>query len=34
MSINGWNLPYDDQARIGGEFNRLDHAVDAARDEP
>jgi hypothetical protein len=32
--VHGWNLPYDDQARIRSEFERLDHAVDQTRDEP
>ena len=32
--VHGWNLPYDDQARIQGELHQLDHAVDETRDEP
>ncbi len=32
--VHGWNLPYDDQARIHAELDRLDHAVDETRAEP
>ena len=32
--VHGWNLPYDDQSRIGAELNQLDRTVDETRDEP
>lgn len=31
--VHGWNLPYDDQARIQGRLNQLDGLVDQIRDE-
>ncbi len=34
FSVHGWNLPRDDQARIQGRLDRLDHLVDETRQEP
>ena len=31
--VHGWNLPNDDQARIGAELDQLDRLVDQTRDE-
>jgi hypothetical protein len=31
---HGWNLPYDDQARIRAQLAQLDRQVDQTRDEP
>lgn len=31
--FHGWNLPYDDQARLRDQLNELDRTVDQARDE-
>jgi len=30
---HGWNLPYDDQARLNGRLSQIDRSVDQARDE-
>lgn len=34
FSVHGWNLPDDDRDRICAQLDRLDHTVDAPRDEP
>jgi hypothetical protein len=31
--VHGWNLPYDDQARIQARLNQLDRLVDEIRDQ-
>ena len=31
--VHGWNLPYDDQARIQARLNALDRLVDQIRDQ-